>query len=155
MWEELYKRHYPELLRFAMGACRNQEWAEDLAQETFLRALQHGDILEDLGPSQRRAWLFRTLKNLLCDQYRRSALESAYWEALREEGAAPEEGYGQAENGLLLAALSEQDRVLFRMRYLEGYNAKELSQIFHIPAGTIRARLSRSRAILKKDLREG
>lgn len=154
MWEELYETHYLELLRYAVGACRSQEWAEDLAQEVFLRALQNADTLEDLGSNQCRAWLFRTLKNLLCDQYRRAARETAYAETLQEEAAALEEGYGQTENGLLLAKLSEQDRVLFHMRYLEGYNATELAQIFHIPAGTIRARLSRSRAYLKKTLRE-
>lgn len=44
---------------------------------------------------------------------------------------------------MVLALLSGEDRELFRMRYLEGYNASELSEIFHLPPGTIRARLSR------------
>lgn len=149
MWEELYSAHYPELLRYAAAACRNETAAEDLAQEVFLRALQSGDAFLDLGPSQRRAWLFHALKNCVCDRFRRAALEAKYAETFEEDAAAPEPGYGRTENELLLAALPEQDRVLFRMRYMEGYNASELSEIFHLPTGTIRARLSRTRGLLK------
>lgn len=150
MWEELYQKHYPELVRYACAACKNQAEAEDVSQEVFLRALQNGDLFEDLGPSQKRAWLFRSLKNLMCDRYRRTALENAYLESRPEEDAYLEPGLQEAENAMLLAALSSEDRMLFHMRYEEGYNASELSELFHIPTGTIRARLSRCRTILKK-----
>lgn len=150
MWDELYARHYPELLRYAVGACRSREQAEDLAQEVFLKALQNADIFEDLGPSQRRAWLFRTLKNLMCDKFRRASLEAAFTQELQEDATAPELGYARTETELVLSKLSPQDRALFQMRYLEGYNASELAEIFHLPAGTIRAKLSRSRKYLKE-----
>ena len=55
MWEELYKQHYQELLRKSMHICRNSAQAEDAVQDTFLRALQNVSVVEDLGPSQRRA----------------------------------------------------------------------------------------------------
>lgn len=149
MWEELYGKHYLELVRYAAAACKNQTEAEDIAQEVFLRALQNADLFEDLGPSQKRAWLFRSLKNLLCDRYRRAALENAYLENCPEEASYLEPGIQEAENALLLASLSSEDRALFHLRYDEGYNASELSEMFHIPTGTIRARLSRCRTILK------
>ena len=57
MWEELYEKHYPELLKYAAAACKSRTEAEDLAQEVFLKALQNAEIFQDLGPSQRRAWL--------------------------------------------------------------------------------------------------
>lgn len=154
MWDEIYQAHCSELVRYAAGVCRSREQAEDLVQEVFLKALQNAGTFEDLGPSQQRAWLFRALKNLLCDRFRRASLENACAETLLEDAAALEAGYGETENSLLLAKLPEQDRVLFQMRYLEGYTASELSEIFRLPAGTIRARLSRSRACLKKALRE-
>lgn len=150
MWDELYAQHYPELLRYAMSACHSWEQAEDLAQEAFLKALQNADTFEDLGPSQRRAWLFRTLKNLMCDKYRRAALEAAFVQELQEDALAPERGYEQAETELVLSKLSSQDRALFQMRYLEGYNAQELAEIFHLPPGTVRSRLSRCRKYLKE-----
>ena len=87
MWEELYKQHYQELLRKAMHICRNSAQAEDAVQDTFLRALQNVSVVEDLGPSQRRAWLFRALKNLLTDSFRRNALEDQYTMDLPPEAA--------------------------------------------------------------------
>ena len=149
MWEEIYKKHYPELLRYAASACRDQAEAEDIAQEVFLKALQNADTFEDLGPSQKRAWLFRSLKNLMCDRYRRRQLENAYLESRQAEEIYLEPGIQETENRLLLAHLSPEDRTLFHLRYEEGYNASELSELFHIPTGTIRARLSRGRTILK------
>lgn len=154
MWEELYRKHYSELVRYAASAGKNQAEAEDIAQEVFLKALQNAALFEDLGPNQKRAWLFRTLKNLLCDRYRRMALEHAYLENRTEEAAYLEPGIQEAENVLVLAALSSEDRMLFHLRYEEGYNASELSQMFHIPTGTIRARLSRCRKLLKTMLDE-
>lgn len=149
MWEELYEAHYPELLRYAAAACRNQTEAEDVAQEAFLKALQNADTLEDLGPGQRRAWLFRTLKNTMCDRYRRAKLENEYLQTLDREDSYLESGIQEVENRIFLETLSGEDRALFHLRYEEGYNASELSDLLGIPAGTIRARLSRMRTYLK------
>ena len=152
MWEELYEKHYKELLRYAVAACKNLAEAEDVAQEVFLKALQNPDTFADLGPSQKRAWLFRTLKNLMCDRYRRGQLENAYLEARQEQAEYWDPGIQETENRLLLAQLTPEDRTLFHLRYEEGYSASELSEMFHIPAGTIRARLSRMRKLLKNML---
>ena len=152
MWEELYEKHYKELLRYAVAACKNLAEAEDAAQEVFLKALQNPDTFADLGTSQKRAWLFRTLKNLMCDRYRRGQLENAYLEARQEQAEYWDPGIQETENRLLLAQLTPEDRTLFHLRYEEGYSASELSEMFHIPAGTIRARLSRMRKLLKNML---
>lgn len=150
MWEELYEKLYPELKRYACAACHNPSEAEDVAQEVFLKALQTGDAFLDLGPGQRRAWLYRSLKNLLCDRYRRGQLESAYLDVQDLEAAIyTEPGIQEVENRLFLASLSPQDRALFHLRYEEGYTASELADLLDIPAGTIRARLSRMRKLLK------
>ena len=149
MWEELYEKHYPELLRYAATACRNQTEAEDVAQEVFLKALQNADTFEDLGPNQRRAWLYRALKNLMCDRYRRAQLEMAYLETREADASVFDPGIQETENRMLLAKLSPEDRTLFHLRYEEGYNASELSELYGVPPGTIRAKLSRMRKCLK------
>lgn len=153
MWEELYKTYYPELLRYAAAACRNQTAAEDLAQEVFLKALQNCDTLEDLGPSQRRAWLYRTLKNAICDRYRHSQVEEQYLQAQTNQDGFREPGMEDVENAMLLATLSPQDRTIFTLRYLEDYTASEIAELLNIPSGTVRSRLSRCRAQLKEKLR--
>lgn len=150
MWEDIYRRHYRELLRYCCRACGSQEAAEDLVQEVFLRALQNADTFVDLGPNQQRAWLYRAVKNLIVDRYRLCVQEEQYLQRNREHEEAEEPGYGSAEAALLLLQLPEQDRVLFRLRYIEGYNASELAEIFHLPTGTIRSKLSRSKALLKR-----
>lgn len=152
MWEDIYRRHYRELLRYCCRACGSQEAAEDLAQEAFLKALQNADTFEDLGPNQQRAWLYRAVKNLIVDRYRLSVQEEQYLQGNREDEETDEPGYGSTEATLLLLQLPEQDWVLFRMRYLEGYNASELAEIFHMPTGTIRSKLARSKALLKKSM---
>ena len=152
MWEELYEKHYKELLRYAVAACKNLAEAEDAAQEVFLKALQNPDTFQDLGPSQKRACALRMRKSLLCYRYLRGQLENAYLEARQEQAEYWDPGIQETENRLLLAQLTPEDRTLFHLRYEEGYSASELSEMFHIPAGTIRARLSRMRKLLKNML---
>lgn len=154
MWEELYERHQKELLRYAARMCGDEESARDLVQETFLGALQSGELFEDLGPSQRRAWLYKTMKNLFFDRCRRARTENTYMDAHSPETAYWEPGLQEAENRLLLALLPPEDQVLFHLRYTEGYNAAELAEMFHMPPGTIRSRLSRCRILLKKSILE-
>ncbi len=154
MWEDLYESHYQELLRYADSACKQEAEAEDLTQEVFLKALQNYDTLADLGPSQRRAWLYRTLKNELCDRYRHAKLEQRYTRELTEDTLAPEPGMEQVETAMVLQTLTAQDRLLFTLRYLEGYTASEISQMLQIPPGTVRSRLSRCRTLLKHQLKD-
>ena len=155
MWEELYERYQTELTRYAARMCGDRETAQDLVQETFVRALQCGEIFEDLGSGQRRAWLYQTMKRLFYDRFRRQQTENAYLEALQTDGAYWEPGIQKTENRLFLTLLPPEDRALFHLRYLEGYTAAELAEMFHMPPGTVRAKLSRSRALLKEQLDEG
>ncbi len=149
MWDELYNQHYLELLRYCLAACEDRQIAEDLAQEVFLKALQHGDLFEDLGPKQRRAWLFRALKNLICDRYRRYVLESRYIQANPPDESSLDPGIQELENGMLLQKLDPEDQKLFTLRFMEGYTAAEIGEMLNIPAGTVRSRLSRCRKRLK------
>ena len=153
MWEDLYRRHYPEMLKYCAAACHDGELAEDLVQETFLKALQNPDTIEDLGPSQRRAWLFRTMKNLLVDRYRRALLEQAHRQTMDADAVAWDPGLQQVENEQVLAVLDPEDRVLFQLRFVEDYNAAEISEMLGIPGGTVRSRLSRCRSKLKESLK--
>ena len=60
----LYRRYAPELVRYIRKFTEDQAAAEDIVQETFVRGMEHGSQLEVLEESQRRAWLYRTAKNL-------------------------------------------------------------------------------------------
>ena len=77
MLEELFCAHRAELTAYCRGLCRSDAAAQDMVQEVFLRAWQNIGTLQDLGPSQRRAWLYRTARNLFVDAMRRTGQNAA------------------------------------------------------------------------------
>ena len=149
---ELYAQHFEELVRFCTMLCRDGERGMDLCQETFLHALEHEDRLAALGQEQRRAWLYRTAKNLFLDEARRNLRFLQRQQMLYEGEGFEERGFSETEMSMLLLNLPPDVRTMFRMRYLEGYSAAELAEIFDLPAATVRTKLSRARQLLKKEL---
>ena len=151
MWDELYEDYYRELVTYGTRMSGSKELAEDLVQETFVKALMHADTMEDLSPKKRRAWLYRTFKNLFFDRYRRAVLENEYVQSLQPELSA-DLGIQEVENKILLQAIDPQDRAIFELRYFEGYTAEEIARMLDLPSGTVRSKLSRCRKFLKAQL---
>jgi len=151
LWEELYEKNYKELLAYGSRMCGSKELAEDLVQETFVKALINTEVVEDLSSSKRRAWLFRTFKNLFFDRYRRLILEKEYEQNWHPEHLE-DQGMQEIENVLLLQSLKPEDRAIFQLRYFDGYTAEEISKMMNLPPGTIRSKLSRCRKYLKQNL---
>ena len=104
-----------------------------------------------MSPNQQRAWLYRTFKNLFFDRCRRAVLEQESLHSIQSQMAESTDFHG-VETAMVLQTVAPQDRLLFQLRYMDGYTAQELSQMLNIPAGTIRSRLSRCRAYLKEQL---
>lgn len=144
MLEELFCAHRAELTAYCRGLCRSDAAAQDMVQEAFLRAWQNIGTLQDLGPSQRRAWLYRTARNLFVDAMRRTAREDAALPELKPE----------AEARRLLELLPPAEQELFRKRYLEGYTAAELGKMYGLPPATVRTRLAKARRYLSQLLME-
>ena len=152
MIDELYGALYKELIKWCVSMTGSRTLAEDLVQEAFLRALINAELLEMLDQSRRRAWMYRTVKNLYIDRKRREAFETMV-EQMPEEGVEDTE-YAQVDDAQLLAVLTPEERMLFTLRYLEGYNSAELGKIFGLPSGTVRSRLSEARGRLRQSLEE-
>ena len=151
MWEELYEAHYRELTAYLIHMSASKELAEDLVQETFVRAMINAGTLVELSPSKQRAWLFRTVKNLFFDRCRRAILENEYIESRRPEGTEDRD-MQMVDNSMLLQKLIPQDQVIFQLRYFEDYSAQEIAKMMNLPPGTVRSRLSRCRKFLKQNL---
>lgn len=147
MVEELYASHYDELVYY----CKNldQASAEDLVQETYIRALTHLEDLQDLSRGQRRAWLYKTAKRIYIDRVRKLSREVCM-EQEQLDLASFEEDLTQAAVGQLVSRLPEAEQGLFAMRYFEGYNATELGELFGLPPSTVRARLASARRKLSR-----
>lgn len=86
MIDELYDALYGELNGWCASMTGSRTLAEDLIQEAFLRALMNAELLENLDFSRRRAWMYRTVKNLYIDRKRRESFETVM-EQMPEEGA--------------------------------------------------------------------
>ena len=153
MVEELYTDFYEQLLGWCTVQVHSRTAAEDLVQETFLRAMDHLEDLEPLNRAQRRAWLYRTAKNLAVDRVRRQARETPAEEE-QLALASFQEDLSQAAVAQLIARLPEGERTVFTLRYFEGYNAKELGDMFDLPSATVRSRLASAKRRLREWIEE-
>ena len=144
MVERLYAKFYEELLRYCQALAASRAAAEDLVQETYLRALTHLEDLEDLGERERRAWLYRTARNLHIDRIRRQAREVCGAEDAADQTPF-EEDWTRIAVRQMVERLPEPERTLFTLRYFQGYNATELGDLFDLTPSAVRGRLAAAR----------
>lgn len=144
MLESLYRTHRPWLIQWCTAMTGNPASAEDLVQDTFLRALEHLEDLEDLSQKQIRAWLRRTAKNRFIDLVRRAQREPE-----PEAEVLHQDDHTWPLVTALCAQLPPEEHALFTLRYFEGYNATELGDLFDLSPSTVRAKLASARRKLK------
>ncbi|HEX7064881.1 MAG TPA: RNA polymerase sigma factor [Bacillales bacterium] len=145
--EDLYEKHNDELSRFARSIASNEKEAEDLLQETFLKALTHLHKLNGLPDTAQRAWLFKVLRNLRYDRFRKQRFEVPL-----KEQAEPEDeldAYTAVEMEELLEALPSNLRDVVYKRYWLGMTSKQIAQPLGIADATVRYRLSTALNLLR------
>jgi RNA polymerase sigma-70 factor (ECF subfamily) len=157
-FEELAIPLFDSLYNFARWLTQNPNDAEDLVQETYLKAL-HGYKSFEPGTSF-RAWIFRILKNTFlssCSRLERrmtDALESE--EDLPATSVTPESMLIRHSNINAVRAAIEQLPVIYREIILlcevEDASYRETADILSIPIGTVMSRLARARAMVRKSL---
>lgn len=146
MIESLYRDYYNQLLWYCINlSSNNRALAEDVVQDTFMRALENAYILNDLTNSQCRSWLYKTAKNIFIDRIRRINKEPKPQLQLITEDDLSEVMVRQ-----LCGLLPEEERELFWLRYMEGYNSSELGKLYDLPASTVRSRLLSARKKITK-----
>lgn len=161
-FEALYRRHNVPLYRTALAMTRDQGAAEELLQETFLRAYRHiGRVTVPEGGSL-RAWLHRILINLVYDwtARRRSSmtesLEHVFDRLVTASSLSPER---QTERHELAQVVDEAiDRLPFKQRvvvvlfYVHDMDLDEIAETLKIPPGTVKSRLYYARERLREQL---
>ena len=138
---DLYEEFEARLRRYAMSLARDSDRADDLVQETFIRAWAHLELLGQLNHYQRRAWLYQVLKNLFLDEQRarqrqQVLVKQLTWEA--QIASYPSPGVMSQE---FFDLVPERYRELLQQRYLLGMTSKEIGRQLGIPAATVRSRL--------------
>jgi RNA polymerase sigma-70 factor (ECF subfamily) len=162
----------PQLYSAAMRMTRNPADAEDLVQETFLKAYRAYHTFEE--GTNLKAWLYRILTNTYINQYRAKKrrpdetdldeVEDLYLYR-RLGGLEGAEAGRSAEEELFehltsdevkqaLEALPEQFRMAVLLADVEGFAYKEIAEILDIPIGTVMSRLHRGRKAMQKSLYE-
>jgi RNA polymerase sigma-70 factor, ECF subfamily len=152
----LYAEHAGPLLRYALHLTSgDRQRAEDIVQETLLRAWQHPDAIAERPP---RPWLFAVARNLAVDAYRaRKARPREVGEAALELIPAPDEADRALESWAVadaLKALRPEHRSVLLETYYRGHSVAEAAVILGIPAGTVKSRTFYALRALKLALEE-
>lgn len=163
----LFEAHADRVYRLALGLLREPAWAEDVVQETFLKALTHLDRFE--GRSSLGTWLYRVAYNGCMDRLRRRRedplppdepdpddLLVPLPEALIEWDMTPEEVLADAEARAQLddaiGELPESLRAAFILRDIEELTTEETAEALAISPGAVKVRLHRARLALRERL---
>lgn len=164
-FERLYRRHQAPLFRTALALTRRRTVAEELLQETFLRAFRYVARVRLTGRASLRPWLHRILIHLVYDWSARHHPHATPFEEALERLASPlvspERSAEQRELARLVGEAIEglplKQRVTMVLYYLHDMDVDEISATIGVPVGTVKSRLyygrTRLRACLVADAR--
>lgn len=160
--------HLDSLYNFALRLTTDQSDAEDLVQDTIVKAFRFFDSYEK--GTNAKAWLFRILKNSFINNYRKNLKKpqsvdydevSSYYETVRAERTDTTDLESIMFRNLMddnfskaLAKLPEDFRTVVLLCDVDGFTYEEISNMLDVPIGTIRSRLHRGRNLLKTELYE-
>ncbi|HYV43581.1 MAG TPA: sigma-70 family RNA polymerase sigma factor [Myxococcaceae bacterium] len=169
-FEELALSHLDPLYSAALRLTKNERDAEDLVQDTCMRAYRFFDKFE--RGTNIKAWLFKILTNTFINRYRRKVKERSVVEGVERESvhdqfvsrdatdfaANPEQYFFDRllSDDVLRAidALPIDFRLVVILADLQEFSYKEIAEILECPVGTVMSRLFRGRKLLQKTLRE-
>ncbi len=156
-FDSIYRRYWPDVLRFSLYLCGNMAEAEDLAATTFLRALTSTRLVQ--LPSI-KAYLFVVARNLYRDQLRRIAKHRGHelTDTHADPRGRPDRSMEQREElAMTLAALQqlrEEDREVLSMATFDDLSHAEIAAALGVSISTIKVRIHRARMRLHEILKK-
>jgi RNA polymerase sigma-70 factor (ECF subfamily) len=154
----LIRRYQNYVFRLCFLVMRSEQDAEDMAQETFIRAFRALPRFEVREGASFEAWLYRIAVNACRSRMRRKWYQVLPWpspapDVVAEPEAQPDRMVIKDErrNEVLKAidSLGEKHRLVVILRYYAGLSNEEIAQTLSIPSGTVRSRLHTARQRLK------
>ena len=151
-FEELYDREYISVYRSIRAVVLDSAAAEDLAQETFVRAYRARHRYRPTAPPG--AWLHRIGVNLAISWLRRQRLARVLpvrlWTSPADNSYDASDARSAVE--LALAALSPKLRAAVVLHHYQGLTREEIAVVLGIPAGTVASRMNKALTIMRKIL---
>jgi RNA polymerase sigma-70 factor (ECF subfamily) len=140
----------PALRRYARALTRNADSADDLVQDTLVRALRSEHLFHG---GELRSWLYTILANLNRNRLR-SLARRPVLSSLEEDDAPDLAGpeAGSRDIARALATLAEEQREALLLVVLEGLSYREVADVQGVPIGTVMSRLARARGQIKRYL---
>jgi RNA polymerase sigma-70 factor (ECF subfamily) len=165
-FESIVASHRPQIFRFLLASLRDVDLAETLTQECFLKA--HRNWASFRGDSSAMTWLMRIAINLQKDHWRNRRMQ--FWRQMRTNAVDTDEasqwlvsGERSAEQRMLarervgqvwtaVKGLSERQRTVFLLRYVEERELSEIAEATGLSEGTVKAHLSRALCKVRAEL---
>jgi RNA polymerase sigma-70 factor, ECF subfamily len=150
---DLLEQEIPRLRRYARALTRDTVRADDLVQETLLRAFRKEHLWEP--GTDLRAWLFTIMHNQYVNEVRRATRDAAALDVqdcstFLVANSDPSASRQLQELEQALSQLPDGQRQVILLVGLEGLSYEDVANILQIPIGTVRSRLSRGREVLRK-----
>lgn len=159
--------HLDFLYNIAVKITRNEDDAQDLVQETFLRAFRFFDKYEP--GTNCKAWLYRILKNTFINHYRQQhrrpsevdfdSIEETHEVHVRHTGSKPANPEQDLMNSMLrddvrsaLEKLPADYREALFLSLVEGFSYREIAEMVGCPIGTVMSRIHRARKLMQRAL---
>ncbi|MDQ7879885.1 sigma-70 family RNA polymerase sigma factor [Microbacterium sp. QXD-8] len=152
----LYDAHAAPVWRYVVHLTGDRAGADDIVQETLLRAWRTPRILEQ-DPSTTRSWMFTVARHLVIDEARSARRRREIGVAEVPERAAPDATDALFEAILVeeaLAALTTEHRAVVIRAYYRGLSVAEMADELDIPPGTVKSRLHYGLRALRLTLQE-
>lgn len=146
---------------YALSLTSNPENAEDLLQETMLKALSYRDKFRK--NTNFKAWMFTIMKNTFINNYRKETRRANIFSSSSNDvhllfakdklTPAPDSSYHIKQITAKIEELEQEHKIPFKM-FLSGYKYKEIAKELDLPLGTVKSRIFFARKTLGEDLKE-
>jgi RNA polymerase sigma-70 factor (ECF subfamily) len=149
-YQAMVEEFYQDVYRYAYWLTRNQSIAEDLVQETFLRAWRSFDSLQKAGAA--KAWLFTILRRenaRMYERYRPELVDIDDVAIAEENDNEPDERQKQAELHRAIMQLEPEYRDPLLLQVIGGFSGKEIADMLDLNNNTVMTRLFRARGKLR------